>query len=222
MRHLRHRHRAAELAKSAGPLAPAIGASDDDLALLVYTSGTTGRPKGVELTHANIMAMATSMSAFTHDAHAHSLLILPLFHVNGIVVSILAPLLAGGQATVAGRFNPRTFFDIVEEVRPTYFSAVPTIYAMLNALPAESRPTPVHCGSRSAGPPRPSGTDRAVRATLRHPDHRGYGCPKGPARAPATRSTDRKARHRGTRAARGPGRDHEPTATAAPGPPARW
>ena len=72
------------------------------------------------------------------DADAHSLLILPLFHVNGIVVSILSPLLAGGQATVAGRFSPQTFFDIVKEVRPTYFSAVPAIYAMLSALPADT------------------------------------------------------------------------------------
>ena len=65
----------------------------------------------------------------------HSLLILPLFHVNGIVVSTLSPLLAGGQVTVAGRFSPKTFFGIVERVRPTYFSAVPAIYAMLTSLP---------------------------------------------------------------------------------------
>jgi long-chain acyl-CoA synthetase len=138
---------AVTLAELAGPVAASPAAvstgavSDDALALLVYTSGTTGRPKGVELTHANIMAMAQSMIAVTQmDADAHSLLILPLFHVNGIVVSVLAPLLAGGQATVAGRFNPATFFDIVEKVRPTTFSAVPTIYGMLAALPAEVTP----------------------------------------------------------------------------------
>ncbi|OHU99491.1 class I adenylate-forming enzyme family protein [Mycobacterium talmoniae] len=109
--------------------------SKDAVALLVYTSGTTGRPKGVELTHANIMAMAQSMIAFTGLGPAdHSLLILPLFHVNGIVVSVLAPLLAGGRATVAGRFDPTTFFDLVERIRPTTFSAVPTIYGMLAAL----------------------------------------------------------------------------------------
>jgi long-chain acyl-CoA synthetase len=113
----------------------------DDLALLVYTSGTTGKPKGVELTHRNITAMTESMiSAMRLGADAHSLLILPLFHVNGIVVSVLCPLLAGGQATVAGRFNPATFFATVEDVRPTYFSAVPTIYAMLADLPAEVTP----------------------------------------------------------------------------------
>jgi len=71
---------------------------------------------------------------------AHSLLILPLFHVNGIVVSVLSPLLAGGQTTIAGRFRPNTFFEIVERVGPTYFSAVPAIYAMLTALPDDVTP----------------------------------------------------------------------------------
>jgi long-chain acyl-CoA synthetase len=131
-----------ELSQPAGTLGrPVNQLAEDAVALLVYTSGTTGRPKGVELTHANIKAMAQAMISFTGiDASDHSLLILPLFHVNGIVVSVLAPLLAGGRATIAGRFDPRTFFGIVEKVRPTMFSAVPTIYGMLAALPAEVTP----------------------------------------------------------------------------------
>ncbi|MEU6188025.1 AMP-binding protein [Nocardia sp. NPDC047038] len=124
-----------------GGAAEATEFSNDALALIIYTSGTTGRPKGVELTHANIMVMAETMVAGMRlTAEDHSLLILPLFHVNGIVVSVLSPLLAGGRATVAGRFSPRTFFDRVEAARPTYFSAVPAVYAMLSALPAEIRP----------------------------------------------------------------------------------
>lgn len=110
----------------------------EDVALLVYTSGTTGRPKGVELTHANVMAMARGINeAMNSGPDTHSLLILPLFHVNGIVVSVLAPLLAGGRTTIAGRFDPRRFFDLVAAHRPTFFSAVPTIYSMLVALPFE-------------------------------------------------------------------------------------
>ena len=130
-----------QLADATNRTAQVLDHADDDLALLIYTSGTTGRPKGVELTHGNITAMAQSMVTWTKmDAEAHSLLILPLFHVNGIVVSVLCPLLAGGQATVAGRFSPTTFFEIVETVRPTYFSAVPAIYAMLTALPDDVAP----------------------------------------------------------------------------------
>jgi long-chain acyl-CoA synthetase len=108
----------------------------DALALLIYTSGTTGKPKGVMLDHANLEAMTDMTRAgLGITAADHSLLILPLFHVNGIVVGTLSPLLAGGRVTVAGRFSPRTFFGVVERIRPTYFSAVPAIYAMLTSRP---------------------------------------------------------------------------------------
>lgn len=111
------------------------------LALLIYTSGTTGVPKGVMLDHANLDAMtAMGRQALGVGPGDRCLLILPLFHVNGIVVSVLTPLLAGGSVVIADRFNPMTFFETVERERPTFFSAVPTIYSMLAALPDEVRP----------------------------------------------------------------------------------
>ncbi|MGW7049469.1 class I adenylate-forming enzyme family protein [Streptomyces avermitilis] len=111
------------------------------LALLIYTSGSTGRPKGVMLDHANLAAMAEMMTGTARLTETdHSLLILPLFHVNGIVVGVLSPLLAGGRVTVAGRFRAETFFDLVATVRPTCFSAVPAIYSMLAELPDHVRP----------------------------------------------------------------------------------
>lgn len=120
------------------------GAPFDDpaaLALLIYTSGTTGLPKGVMLDHANIEAMSDmGRHSLKVTAADHCLLVLPLFHVNGIVVSILTPLAAGGRVTIRKRFDLKTFFDDVERLRPTYFSAVPTIYTMLNALPTEVKP----------------------------------------------------------------------------------
>ncbi|MBJ8348288.1 class I adenylate-forming enzyme family protein [Antrihabitans sp. YC2-6] len=115
--------------------------SDDALALLIYTSGTTGRPKGVMLDHTNLNAMCGMViDAFHLNEDDHSLLILPLFHVNGIVVSTLSPLLVGGRATIAGRFSAKTFFDRLEQSRATYFSAVPTIYTMLADLPPALAP----------------------------------------------------------------------------------
>jgi acyl-CoA synthetase (AMP-forming)/AMP-acid ligase II len=114
---------------------------DSALALLIYTSGTTGRPKGVMLDHANLNAMCGAViDGFKLTPDDHSLLILPLFHVNGIVVGTLSPLLAGGRATIAGRFKVDTFFDRMEQTRATYFSAVPTIYTMLCGLPASVKP----------------------------------------------------------------------------------
>lgn len=109
----------------------------DDLALLIYTSGSTGRPKGVMLDHENISSMAGSMTtALDLDASAHCLLVLPLFHVNAICVSYLATTIAGGQLSILSRFHPVEFLQAVERLRPTYFSAVPTIYTHLLALPA--------------------------------------------------------------------------------------
>lgn len=164
-----------------GSTAPVGTPSHDDLALLIYTSGTTGRPKGVELTHRNISSMAQAMvGAMEFDSDAHSLLILPLFHVNGIVVGVLSPLLAGGQATITGRFRPQTFFDIVERVRPTYFSAVPAIYAMLAALPDEVTPdtSSVRFGVCGAAPMPVELIDR-FEARFGIPIVEGYGLSEG-------------------------------------------
>jgi acyl-CoA synthetase (AMP-forming)/AMP-acid ligase II len=106
------------------------------LALLIYTSGTTGRPKGVMLDHANVRATAELVTGwFEMTADTRSLLVLPLFHVNGIMVSVVSPLLAGGSAFVAERFQAASFWTTVEKVRPTFFSAVPTIYALLASRP---------------------------------------------------------------------------------------
>jgi long-chain acyl-CoA synthetase len=104
----------------------------DGLALLIYTSGTTGRPKGVMLDHANVRATAELVLRwFDMDTDTRCLLVLPLFHVNGIMISVVSPLLAGGSTFVAERFDADTFWATVERVRPTFFSAVPAIYSRL-------------------------------------------------------------------------------------------
>jgi long-chain acyl-CoA synthetase len=120
---------------------PSPSADGAALALLIYTSGTTGAPKGVMLDHANLDAMAAmGREALEVGPNDRCLLILPLFHVNGIVVSVLIPLLAGASVVIAERFNPTTFFQTIETERPTFFSAVPTIYTMLAALPDDVQP----------------------------------------------------------------------------------
>jgi len=108
----------------------------EDTAMVVYTSGSTGTPKGVELTHANIDAMSAAQdSVVAMDRDTHALLALPLFHVNALLASIIAPFRAGGRTTVMERFDPVAFATAVSRISPTYFSAVPAIYSYLLNLP---------------------------------------------------------------------------------------
>ncbi|MFM0626558.1 AMP-binding protein [Paraburkholderia xenovorans] len=107
----------------------------DDVALLMYTSGTTGTPKGVLLTHRNLMANASNISAehrLTSDDRV--LASLPLYHINGLVVTLLAPLFHGGSAVMTSRFSARTFWRDVALHACTWINVVPTIVAyLLNA-----------------------------------------------------------------------------------------
>ncbi|HEX7826405.1 MAG TPA: AMP-binding protein [Mycobacterium sp.] len=147
------------------------------MALLIFTSGTTGVPKGVMLDHANLAAMSEmGRQALGIEAADRCLLILPLFHVNGIVVSVLMPLLADASVVITERFDAATFFGVVEAQQPTYFSAVPTIYTLLAALPDDVRPdmSSVRFGICGAAP---ASTDLLGRFESRYgfPLIEGYG-----------------------------------------------
>lgn len=120
--------------RGASEPAHASVSAPNDFAFVVYTSGTTGRPKGCLLDHSNVAAMVDSIS--THlglDESDTSLLVLPLFHCNGLIVGVLSVLQAGGSVVVGPRFDPDTFWEAVESRRPTFFSAVPTMYALLES-----------------------------------------------------------------------------------------
>lgn len=111
----------------------------EEIALVIYTSGTTGRPKGVMLSHSNLYHMVRSMvEAVEMTENDRALLILPLFHVNGIMVTLVLPLFVGGSTVILRRFHPMDFLAAIQKHRPTYFSAVPTIYGILLQLPEEA------------------------------------------------------------------------------------
>src|SRR5487761_1856258 len=118
---------------------PGPAAEPGDLALLIYTSGSTGRPKGVMLDHSSLVAMASSLAdAMRLGPADHCLLVLPLFHVNAICVSFLAPMVSGAQVTILARFAPRRFLEALQRYRPT-----------------PSRGGGPHRAARDAGPHRP-------------------------------------------------------------------
>ncbi|MGQ9897367.1 MAG: class I adenylate-forming enzyme family protein [Acidobacteriota bacterium] len=101
-------------------------------ALIVYTSGTTGAPKGVVLTQANLLLDAQALRDWNGITRQDGLMcVLPIHHVNGIVVTLLTPLVAGARAILNHRFSPATFWQriVAEQVR--IVSVVPTLLAFL-------------------------------------------------------------------------------------------
>ncbi|MGB3314534.1 MAG: AMP-binding protein [Albidovulum sp.] len=104
----------------------------DDHALLMYTSGTTGRPKGVLHCHASLLAGGWT-TALAHELtdRDRALCVLPIYHINGLCVTIMAPLIAGGSVVVCDRFSASRFWTTCAEHEITWFSVVPTIVSHL-------------------------------------------------------------------------------------------
>jgi oxalate---CoA ligase len=100
-----------------------------DVALVLHTSGTTSRPKIVPLTHANLLASANNIRITLRLTEADRCLnIMPLFHIHGLVAAILASLAAGGSVFCTPGFNALKFFGWMEEARPSWYTAVPTMH----------------------------------------------------------------------------------------------
>lgn len=110
--------------------------NEDDIASIIYTSGTTGYPKGVLLTQYNYWFNAWEVTVAAKMTEADRFMcILPLFHVNGQVATVLAPLSAGAAMILLKGFSPKDFLPKLERYQATAFSGVPTVYAILNNLP---------------------------------------------------------------------------------------
>lgn len=113
--------------------APADPAAD---AVILYTSGTTGRPKGAVLTHANLASNATSVAAVLgfRPGQERVLVVLPMFHAFAGTVGILATLLAGAALIPVPRFDPTLITRAVAEHQATIFLGVPSLYTLLLRL----------------------------------------------------------------------------------------
>lgn len=114
----------------------------DDEAIIIYTSGTTGKPKGVLLTHGNILANARQITDWLKFTEADRLLcIMPLFHVNGIIVTTVTPMFAEASMVVAPKFSASRHWQIISEYEVTSFGSVATMLAMLSQTYPEGVPT---------------------------------------------------------------------------------
>ena len=112
----------------AGSTAPRVS-GPDDVALVLHTSGTTSRPKIVPLRQSNLCASARNIrGTLSLTADDRGLVIMPLFHIHGLIAALLSPLSAGGEVCCSSGFNALKFFGWMGETQPTWYSAVPTMH----------------------------------------------------------------------------------------------
>jgi acyl-CoA synthetase (AMP-forming)/AMP-acid ligase II len=105
---------------------------EDDLAMLLYTSGTTGRSKGAMITHGNVLATVTGLlAAWAWEADDALLLSLPLFHTHGLVVGLHCALATGATVLLRRRFDAASVAGELLSGEPTLFFGVPTMYVRL-------------------------------------------------------------------------------------------
>ena len=130
-----------ELTAKASRNFEAVEVEPDDPAVILYTSGTTGNPKGVTLSHRNFHFQCTtivkSMIPFTHEDRAIG--VLPLYHVYGLANAMVAALSFGACLVLVGQYSPRNLLKAISDNDATIMPAVPTMYHHLLALARSSK-----------------------------------------------------------------------------------
>ena len=126
-----------------------------DLAMLVYTSGSTGFPKGVMMTHANVVAAATSITTYLENTPDDIILnVLPISFDYGLYQILMAARVGATLVLQKSFAFPQTVFDLIREERVTGFPIVPTIAALILQM-RDLRPTPSPACATSPTPPPP-------------------------------------------------------------------
>ena len=140
-----------------------------DVALILHTSGTTSRPKIVPLTGANIWTSARNIAASLElSERDRALNVMPLFHIHGLIAGLAAPLSRGGAVFCTPGFNALKFFAEMEEAKPTWYTAVPTMHQAILTRAARnkeiiaSRPLRFIRSSSASLPPKVIGELEAV------------------------------------------------------------
>ncbi|MBX7221487.1 MAG: AMP-binding protein, partial [Blastocatellia bacterium] len=138
------------------PMLPDTLPEAEDEALIVYTSGTTGAPKGVVLTQANLVADAHTLAVWNQiEPSQRMMCVLPIHHVNGLVVTLITPMYAGASTVLNTRFYTETFWARIAAENVRIVSVVPTLLAFLLERPEFMKQQDVTCLSHiicGAGP----------------------------------------------------------------------
>ena len=118
--------------RRAGAATPATNggyAAPEDVSMVLHTSGTTSRPKIVPLSQGNLAASASNIArTLQFSSKDCGLNIMPLFHIHGLIAGVLSPLAAGSQVFCTPGFNALKFFGWMDEAKPTWYTAVPTMH----------------------------------------------------------------------------------------------
>lgn len=161
------------------PARPHEMAQADDVAMILHTSGTTSRPKRVPIRQRNMVASARNIVATYQLSRTDTALcVMPLFHIHGIVASMLSTLASGGTLVCPAGFSALEFWQWVETYRPTWYSAVPTMHQMLLAR-AERNSDVIRANPfrfiRSSSAPLPPIVMERLEATFGAPVLESYG-----------------------------------------------
>lgn len=155
-----------------------VRSDNDDLAVLLYTSGTSGRPKGVMLTHGNLLSNVSQVERFVpFRTQDHTFLgVLPQFHSFGLTVLTLLPLLLGKRVVYSARFVPQMIVRLFREHRPTVFVGIPSMYgALLSVKGAAPEDFASLQYAVSGGEPLPDDIFERFRDRFGVTIHEGYG-----------------------------------------------
>lgn len=168
-----------EKASSSTPPSVSINEKEDPAAIL-YTSGTTGFPKGVLQTHLNIKRNAEMLVKHLNPNEEYRfMLILPLFHVNAQIVTVMTPLTIGASCILTSGFSAKNHWETVAKYKASTFSAVPTVLSILLRIPHENLDLSslkfVVCGAA----PLPVEVMKEFESTFRCKVVEGYGLTEG-------------------------------------------
>jgi len=172
---------APHLAASPGPVAEIAPRELEDDAVILYTSGTTGRPKGAQLTHRNIASNAeTSVETLFHLQPGETVLgCLPLFHVFGLTCSLISVISVGATLSLLPRFDPTRAMEVIQRDEVDIFIGVPTMFGAILTAAAGSPDAPAALASLrmavSGGSSMPVEVLRRFEATFSCMILEGYG-----------------------------------------------
>ncbi len=154
-------------------------AGPEDIALVLHTSGTTSRPNIVPLSHRNIATSARQIREVLELSPSDRCLnIMPLFHIHGLMAAVAASLAAGASVWCTPGFNALRFFTWMDEVKPTWYTAVPTMHQAILGRSRGHRQTLDHLQMRfirSASAPLPPSVMEQLEQTFRSPVIESYG-----------------------------------------------